>query len=151
LNKLEILINQLEAKIPLYRQVMPEVSQGSVGWHVEHCLLTVNGILAALAKSNPADYKWTFNFTRLLVFTMGKIPRGRAKSPKVVQPKENILENDLRIHLSETKVKIKDLDAISDDAFFNHPYFGNLKRKQAMRFLEIHTNHHLEIINDIVK
>jgi hypothetical protein len=102
-------------------------------------------------KLNSADYKWTINFTRLFVFTKGKIPRGRAKSPKVVQPKENILENDLRIHLSETKAKIKELAAISDDAFFNHPYFGNLKRKQAMRFLEIHTNHHLAIINDVVK
>jgi hypothetical protein len=39
---------------------------------------------------------------------------------------------------------------VSKDHFFEHPYFGKLKLKETIRFLEIHTTHHLSIIEDIV-
>lgn len=82
--------------------------------------------------------------------TMKKIPRGRGKSPEVVQPKGNITKEDLFNHLEITKIKIKGLEHLSRDNYFEHPFFGKLKLKDTICFLEIHTKHHLEIIEDII-
>jgi hypothetical protein len=110
----------------------------------------LNRITDFLTKSNPKEYKWKFNFLRLVVLTVKKIPVGRAKSPEIVQPKGDINSNRLHIHLSETRNKIKELESLTDDRFFEHPFFGKLKLQQTIDFLEIHTKHHLKIINNII-
>jgi hypothetical protein len=81
---------------------------------------------------------------------MKKIPRGKAKAPKVVQPKANLDNEGLLNHLSLTRNKIKTLETLSKDKYFNHPFFGDLKLGQSINFLEIHTKHHLNIIEDII-
>ena len=145
-----ILLNQLETKIPHHEKLNQKASHASIGWHIEHSLLTLNGITDFLIKSNPNDYKWKFNFIRIVVLTMEKIPRGRAKSPEVVQPKVNIDKNSLLIHIIETRNKINELKTLSKDSYFEHPFFGKLKLQQTINFLEIHTKHHLDIIEDII-
>ncbi|MBA3986130.1 MAG: DUF1569 domain-containing protein [Flavobacteriales bacterium] len=152
MNKLNKLIGQLEelaTKISQQDIVRMEVSKSNVGWHIEHILLTINIIIEEVKKSNPINYKWSFKLTRVLVLAMKKIPRGRAKAPKVVAPKK-FDEKTLKEHLEITKSKIQDLETISSNKYFNHPFFGNLKLDKTLKFLEIHTNHHLEIINDIL-
>ncbi len=151
MNRLDKLLTQLETKIPFYETAKIEVSTGTVGWHIEHSLLTLNGITDFLIESNPEDYKWKFNFVRIIVLSMKKIPRGRAKSPEIVQPKDNIDKTHLEIHLSKTRNNIKKLEHLSRKKYFEHPFFGKLKLQQTINFLEIHTNHHLEIIEDIIK
>jgi hypothetical protein len=79
-----------------------------------------------------------------------KIPRGKAKAPKVVVPKEGVTIANLEQHLAKARDAIKALEFVSKNHFFKHPYFGNLKKKQTILFLEIHTQHHLKIILDIV-
>ena len=37
------------------------------------------------------------------------------------------------------------------NAYFRHLIFGNLNKKRTIRFLQIHTAHHLKIIQDILK
>jgi hypothetical protein len=82
---------------------------------------------------------------------MNRIPRGRAKAPKVVQPKANFNTETLKNHLEKGKTKLAELDTIGDKNYFEHPYFGHLRLKPTIKFLEIHTNHHLKIINDIIE
>ncbi len=135
MEKLKKLIQDLESKIPNQEMFNPTISKSSVGWHIEHTLLTMNLVIGALQKSNPENYKRTFNFYRILVFAMNKIPRGKAKAPKIVQPKEDFNIESLRSHKN----------------YFEHPYFGHLTLKPTIKFLKIHTNHHLQIINDIIK
>lgn len=151
MNRLNEMVSELENNIPFYDTAKMEVSEGTVGWHIEHSLLTLNGVTSSLIKSNPKDYKWTFNLVRIIVLTTKKIPRGRAKSPKIVRPQGNIDKKELEIHLSKTREQIKSLEFLSKDNYFEHPFFGNLKLKQTINFLEIHTHHHLEIIRDILK
>jgi len=43
------------------------------------------------------------------------------------------------------------LKTLPKDRYFEHPFFGKLKLKQTINFLEIHTMHHLDIIEDIKK
>jgi len=80
---------------------------------------------------------------------MKKIPRGRAKSPELVNPKEKLDSNTLLGHIVETRAQIDLLKVVSKDKFFKHPFFGHLKLMQTIKFLEIHTQHHLDIIEDI--
>jgi len=150
MHKLLKQIKELESKIPNQEDYNLEISKSNVGWHIEHILLTNKMILEAVEKSNPADYTWSFKLSRIVVFTMNKIPRGRAKAPKVVVPK-TYDEQTLLEHLKIVTLKIQGLENMSSDKYFDHPYFGNLRLNKTIKFLEIHTNHHLEIITDIIK
>ena len=150
MQKLQKYLAELETKIPNLEDYNPTVSKSNVGWHIEHILLTNKMIIEAVEKSNPADYTWSFKLPRIVVFTMNKIPRGRAKAPKVVVPK-TYDEQTLLEHLKIVTLKIQEIEKISPDKYFDHPFFGNLRLNMTIKFLEIHTKHHLEIINDIIK
>ena len=150
MHKLLNYVKELESKIPNQEDYNPEISKSNVGWHIEHILLTNKMILEAVEKSNPANYSWSFKLSRIVVFTMNKIPRGRAKAPKVVVPK-TYDEQTLLEHLKIVTAKIQGLENMNSDKYFDHPYFGNLRLNKTIKFLEIHTKHHLEIINDIMK
>jgi hypothetical protein len=86
-----------------------------------------------------------------MVFISGKIPRGKAKAPKVVIPTQVATQEELIAKLEAAQNNISKLDSFSENQFFNHPYFKDLNVKQAKKFLTIHTNHHLKIIEDILK
>ena len=148
MKKIETILQELETKIALQNVLQSSVSTSSIGWHIEHTLLTINKITEATKKSDTSTYKFILKPLKYLVFLTGKIPRGRAKNPKVVEP-DFFDENTLKTHLQKTKNKIKEIENIDENKYFKHPYFGNLKLKDTIRFLEIHTKHHLKIINDI--
>ena len=69
MKKLESLFKKLENKIEYSTVLNPEVSKGSVGWHIEHILLTTSLIIRAIEKSNSLDYKSKFNFVKMCVFS----------------------------------------------------------------------------------
>lgn len=148
--QLNQLIFELETNINDINLVNQTISKSSVGWQIEHALLTIDLIIEALIGSNPNIYKWTFSFPRLMVFTLNTIPRGRAESPDVVLPKI-YNTNSIKNHFEDIKERIKILNTLDNKSHFKHPYFGILNLKSTIRFLEIHTNHHLEIIRDIIK
>jgi hypothetical protein len=151
MQKLNQLIQELENAIPNQDTINTSISKSSVGWHIEHCLLVINSVVNAVEKSNPRDYKWKFSFIRILVMNTKKIPRGKARAPEIVQPKEDFNSETLKNHLEEAKINIKKLQVIEPNHYLAHPYFGHLKLKNIIPFLKIHTNHHLHIINDIIK
>ena len=151
MKKLEVLVKELETKIPAYELINPQVSQGSVGWHIEHTLLTLNLIINAVKASDPQKYKWTLNWKRTIISTLGIIPRGKVKAPKAVQPKENFNRETLQQHIALAEEGLKSVNHLQADQYFTHPFFGDLNLKSTLRFLQIHTQHHLAIINDIIK
>ena len=110
----------------------------------------MNKVIEQVKTSDPSKYKSRFNLIRLVIFTIGIIPRGRAKAPKIVRPK-TYDEKTLKSHLEIAKSNIQALKDIAPNKFFSHPYFGDLKLNKAIRFLEIHNEHHLKIIKDILK
>jgi hypothetical protein len=148
---LKRLLTQIEETIPHFEEINPSISNSNIGWHIEHSLMVFNGITDTLSSSNPNEYKWTFNFKRLVVFTRRKIPRGIAKAPKSVVPKMDYTKESLFAHVEKAKVKLEEIKQLDSKQFFNHPGFGNIRLKQTVRFLEIHTKHHLDIIHDIEK
>jgi hypothetical protein len=150
MQKLNALLTQLESNITHYEKLNTAVSAVTVGWHIEHTLLVTINVIEALKKSNPTEYKWQFDIKRFFVFTTGKIPRGKGKAPKSVQP-EILDSTNLKTKIDAVKAKINELGTLNADNYFEHPYFGKINVKGTIKFLSIHTSHHLNIINDIVK
>ncbi|MEM1260017.1 MAG: DUF1569 domain-containing protein [Bacteroidota bacterium] len=126
------------------------VSQANVAWHLDHTLKTINRITENLRASNPEKYSSKFNMQRIVVHTSGIIPRGAAQSPKSVRPPDTILLDSLRLQLAQARQNLSTISSLDENAFFAHPVFDHLDRDQTRRFLEIHTNHHLKIIKDIL-
>lgn len=151
MDKLKNQLTEFEQKIQVMTLLNTSISKASVGWHIEHILLATNGIIDSLKKSNPDNYKWSFNFSRSLVFTINKIPRGRGKAPSRSQPKGDFTKETLGVHIAKTKANLTNLENLDKNNYFEHPYFGQLNLKPCIKFLKIHAQHHLNIINDIIK
>jgi len=150
MKSLVTIINELESKLPFIELKKEAVSQVAVGWHLEHSLLALLKMITAVEHSDPADYKWEFNLKRFIVLGLGKIPRGRAEVPDSVKPGENINMATIKPLIERAKQKAEMFEKLSNDKFFKHPFFGDLRLKQARRIIDIHTKHHIKIINDII-
>lgn len=149
-NKLDQQISEMEALINKASLVNNAVSSASIGWHLEHTLMVLERTLTALPASIVADYKPKSSFRKTIILFTKKIPRGVAKAPKGVRPiVENITNENLISRISSVKKLLATIPSISSHQFFSHPFFGDLRLKQAIRFLEIHTNHHLKIMREI--
>jgi hypothetical protein len=147
--ELDHLLDQFATAIPQFEKTNLAISNSNIGWHIDHSLLVISGIIDTTAKSDPKNYRWSFNFKRLIVMGRNKIPRGKAKAPKSVQPKNDYTLESLQEKLLKTRSKISELQLLSKDHYFEHPGLGNMKLNQTIRFLSIHTRHHLKIIQDI--
>ncbi|WP_339915987.1 DUF1569 domain-containing protein [Yeosuana marina] len=152
--RLTILKNQLsklEAYIPLIDKENPKVSKSKVGWQLDHTLKVFNAVSEWIENSNSKDYERTFNFWRSILFPLGYFPRGKVNAPKFVMPPEIIVPQDLRTQIQLARTHTEHLKELPKQAYYKHFVFGKLSKNQTLRFLEIHTKHHLKIINDILK
>jgi hypothetical protein len=145
------LLQQFENHISNFEKTNPNVSNSTVGWQIDHCLLVINGIIGQLEISDPSKYQPKWTFSKFIIFSTGKISRGKAKAPKVVIPTQVATQEELIAKLTAAKNNVLKLDSFSENQFFNHPYFKDLNVKQTKIFLTIHTKHHLKIIEDILK
>ena len=150
MKKISDLILQLETNVKHHEITAPVLSNGSVGWHITHTLLVMNAVIDALRKSIPGTYKNTYSLKRSFVMITGRIPRGKVKAPTAVQPDTTISLAALEQEMMLTKENIKKTAQLSSEHFFRHPFMGDFKLKPALRFIIIHTKHHLKIINEII-
>jgi hypothetical protein len=151
MKQLATLVNELETKIQYCETFNAAISKEPVGWHIQHSLLVALQIITAVEKSNPTEYKPAFNMRKFIIYTLNKIPRGKAKAPESVIPSTSISANDLNNNIEKLKSRLTVLDTLQPGSFFKHPYFGNLNLKETKKMLRLHTKHHLNIINDIIK
>jgi hypothetical protein len=151
MQKLLQLLDKLALQIPNAAIQNNAVSSTNIGWHIEHSCLVIIKITETLQKSDPQKFQSTFNFKKIFVFLTGKFPRGRAKAPKVVMPIENITTTHLEESIEKTKAAIMELKHCEKNMHFTHPIFGSINTPETIKFLGVHTNHHLLIIEDILK
>ena len=151
MSDLRTLILELETKINDFDKINVEFSKSTVGWQIDHSLKVVNGVISQLKKSSADDYKWKFNLPRFIVFRIKQLPRGKANAPKTLRTYDEILKQDLINQIETAKKLILDFHNLPKKSNFKHPYFGILNLNQSNKFLQIHTDHHLKIINDILK
>ena len=144
-------IATLEKMIDHLELSATQVSAKGIDWHVDHLLKVIIKVSNALKNSDPVVYKRKYNLLRSVIFVSGKIPRGKGKAPKSVLPPEVILKEDLLLQIKEARNHLNEMKELHPDSNFKHPYFGVLNLKMTQRFLEIHTNHHLKIISEILQ
>ena len=144
-------IDRLEEHSLAHHKINSQISNSSVGWHIEHSLKVIIQIIEAVQKSNPNEYKWQFNSNRLLIWTINSIPRGKAKAPKVVLPEGEITIESLKQSIEKARALIDKIIHLKPNNYFKHPYFGDLSVRQTIKFLGIHSKHHLKIVEDIIK
>lgn len=151
MKKLETKVQELIQYLSAFDKIDQSISSGSVGWHIEHSLLVIKQITSTVAQSDPSLYQKKFNFSRSWVFLLNYIPRGKAKAPKVVLPGADLNKQSLEDSIKHTFQALNYLKDCQENQYFMHPYFGALNKNQTIRFLSIHTHHHLKIISDIIK
>ena len=150
MSKIADLLQDIESKIIHAEALNDRVSKSNVAWHLDHSLKVINSVITTLQKSE-ANYKWRFNWKRILLLSIKIIPRGKAKAPKAVRSFEEITIADIERQLKTARFLLQELETIDKNANFMHPHVGQLNVKQAIIFLGIHTQHHLKIIDDILK
>ncbi|PQJ80203.1 DUF1569 domain-containing protein [Polaribacter porphyrae] len=148
---LEHKLNEIESYITQFEKSKLKISKATVGWHLDHSLKVINGVITTMKTSDVGSYKDNFSFLGKVFFTIGHFPKGKAKAPKRVLPPKIILKEDIINQLVIAKKNIQDISSLNENAYFKHPIFGNINKVRVVRFLETHTNHHLKIIKSILK
>ncbi len=149
MHNLEQSLSELYTYVPNAEKMYQPVSSANVGWHIEHILLVILNISKSVVKSDPKNYKWKFNFARLLVFPLNRFPRGKGKAPDVVNPQQTE-KTDFDALFAKTRQAIEDLKKTEPNQYFNHSILGILNKKNTFKILAIHTRHHILIIKDIL-
>jgi len=144
-------IKELESYIAVKDNRNDAVTTSDIAWQIDHSLKVFNLVSETLLNSDTSLYSSRFNKWRLLLFTLGYFPRGKVKAPKYVRPPEIILVEDLKLQLQLAYQNIDNIKLANKNAHFKHFIFGVLNKNRTIRFLQLHTNHHLKIIRDILK
>lgn len=148
-NKILEYLDQLDSLIPNFEKQNNAISSVSIGWHLEHVFKVLINVTEAIKASKPEDFKANFNFVRTYIFITKKIPRGKGKAPKSVLPSSTITLQSLLNSATIARQKAVELYTVDSNKYFNHPFFGNVQLKGCIKFLLIHTNHHLKIMKEI--
>lgn len=147
--KLESIVNELTTYLPEHENINLSISNSTIGWQIEHILLTINQVIKNCEESTESNYQPKFSIWKLIIFTTKKIPRGKVKAPKIVRP-ELFDKNSLENHIKQTIETLKIINNLKQNQYFNHPFFGHLNKIKMVKFLEIHSYHHLKIIREII-
>ena len=128
------------------------ISLWSIGQQVDHMLKVLEaGVRFLEGQREPLPRG--MNLYGRLALALRWFPRGIGKSPKGVRPGDFTAAG-----LAERASRLRKVfcdrplpAAVLADArpVFPHPYYGGLTAVQGVRFLEIHTHHHLKIVADI--
>ena len=145
------ILEALENKMANHNDFNEKVSKSNVAWHIDHSLKVILAVSAAIQKSNPSEYQWKFNLKRQFVYITGYMPRGIGKAPKAVQSFDEITKESIGEQLKKAAIALAELQQLDKNSHFQHPYFGSLNLKPTLRFLKLHTHHHIKIMNDIIK
>ena len=145
------IISRLEQALPHADKVNLKVSQRGVDWHLEHSLKIIKSICDTLVASDPKEFKPKFSIPKYYIMWLNKIPRGQGRSPKPFNTLEEIDRSAIPQHFTAAKIALERIQNLEKNKHFRHPLFGDLNYKDAKKFIKIHTKHHLDIIDDILK
>lgn len=137
---------------PQLLDALPKISRWSPAEHVDHTLKVALSVVNRLARPEPVD--GSISLLGRAVLLVQWIPRGAGKSPaRLYGARETPLVLETTLAKLEERLgglSAADLDA-SRTPTVPHPRFGGLTPRQALRFIAIHTDHHLKIVDEILR
>ena len=151
MDKIEIQLQKIESLSYKIDVVNESVSKASVGWHLEHLLLILNSSLKGLTLTNPKDYNPKFSLKKFVFVNFGMIPRGKISSPKQFVPLNVPTQESILKLMNLAKTRLEAVKSLPEKSFITHPFLGDFDKKTTLRFLWLHSNHHLKIVDDILK
>ena len=151
MDKIEIQLQKIESLSSKIDVVNESVSKASVGWHLEHLLLILNSSLKGLTLTNPKDYNPKFSLKKFVFVNFGMIPRGKISSPKQFVPVNVPTQESILKLMNLAKTRLEAVKSLPEKSFITHPFLGDFDKKTTLRFLWLHSNHHLKIVDDILK
>jgi hypothetical protein len=127
------------------------------GWcpaeHLDHVIKVSASIVNRLLQAD-APRSGGVSMLGRIILAAGRIPRGKGKAPERLRG-ARVSGEELHAALARLEEKIAQLAAEhlaeSRGAIVPHPRFGGLRPGQALRFAAVHNDHHLRIIDDILK
>jgi hypothetical protein len=128
------------------------VSAWSVAEQVDHLVKVNRSIFAHLLTRTPAEGK-TISWAGRFVLVTGWIPRGKGTSPKKLRG-QAATAADLAAALEACHDTFHQLaeepePLLAPVPSLPHKMFGALTPLEALRFVPIHTRHHLKIVEEI--
>jgi hypothetical protein len=149
LHAVEALLDEGEEKLG---RRAPRVSGWSVAEQLDHVTKVLEAALARLLAESP-PLGQGINLVGRVLLAIGRIPRGVGKSPAAVRGAERSAA-ELRAAVERVRALLASVAAdgsplAGDRPVFRHPYFAGLTPGQTLRFLSVHTDHHLRIVADI--
>ena len=151
MDKIKIQLQKIESLLPKIDVTNDKVSKASVGWHLEHLLLILNSSLKGLTMTNPKDYNPKFSIKKCIFLNFGLIPRGKIRAPKQFIPLENPTQESILKLINLAKERLETAQNLPEKSFITHPFLGDFDKKTTLKFLWLHSNHHLKIVDDILK
>ncbi len=140
---------------------VPEVSGWSVAQQLFHSWKAGGQMLKAALMlyhgRGPIDHDADGpNRIGRIVLTRGRFPRGEAQAPAALVPPEELTRAELQMAAHRSHATFESLNGLLPSLAevpgrFAHPYFGPLTATEWVRAARIHSDHHLAIIQDIVR
>jgi|GEM_PF-627071 len=134
------------------------VSKWSLARHAYHAALINTRMLGAARKLAEGDADVAVdgraNLIGWLVLTLGRMPRGKGRSPREFVPPEDLDDELLADALHDSRRQLTLLEPYlsalgSSEKRLPHPVLGALTPKQWLRAARMHAVHHSRIIADI--
>lgn len=151
MKSLEQQLTELKTYIEEGDQLANSVSSKGTYWHIDHSLNVISKVIQVLKESNPDDFDPHSSFLKSVIMFTGYMPRGKGRAPKQTVNQNEINRTELKKTFKQVQSASKSVASLSNDKTFDHPLFGWLTKKETIRFIGIHTHHHLKIIRDIRK
>jgi hypothetical protein len=148
----------LDTGAPWLFETAPHVSSWSPTQHMHHVADINQRIIDQLMSDEDGaantDGAGRPNIAGYVVLTLGRLPRGRGRSPEAFYPPDMVDREELARRVDANR---KRLDTLADhldtlrqsDRRFPHPVLGHLDASEWLRFARVHTGHHHRIIRDI--
>ncbi len=117
-------------------------------------LVIASSLITMSQKPEEEDSDRRASITGVSVLATGYIPRGRGKSPGRLRPPADLTRDQLTSALNKSESAVGEVGVLlgllqSRKGRIEHPHFGFMRPSQWIRFMNVHTNHHLKIVRDI--